>query len=134
MSDHTRPNIFPALNYRDAPAALEWLEKALGFRPSAVHRGPGDTIAHAEMKLGSGGIMFGSLREEPGNPWAQSRMGIYVWVPDVDAHYERARAAGAEIIRPLAETSYGAREYSVRDPEGNLWSFGTYHPDDQPAG
>jgi uncharacterized glyoxalase superfamily protein PhnB len=57
-------------------------------------------------------------------------MGIYVQVDDIDAHYARAEAAGARIVRPLANTDYGAREYSVYDSEDNLWSFGTYHPDD----
>jgi uncharacterized glyoxalase superfamily protein PhnB len=51
-----------------------------------------------------------------------------VYVPDTDAHYARARAAGAEIVRELADTPYGSREYSARDVEGNLWSFGTYYP------
>jgi uncharacterized glyoxalase superfamily protein PhnB len=54
--------------------------------------------------------------------------GLYVYVEDVDAHHARAAAAGADIVRPLNDTSYGAREYSLRDPEGNLWSFGTYLP------
>ena len=45
-----------------------------------------------------------------------------------DAHHERAVAAGAKLVRPLEDTGYGSREYSVRDPEGNLWSFGTYDP------
>jgi uncharacterized glyoxalase superfamily protein PhnB len=54
--------------------------------------------------------------------------GVYVHVEDVEAHYAQARAAGAEIVRELADTSYGSREYLARDPEGNLWGFGTYRP------
>ena len=73
-------------------------------------------------------IMVGSGPADPGNPWSTTRQGIYVRVDDVDAHHARAKAAGAEIVRPLADTDYGAREYSVRDLEGNLWSFGTYDP------
>jgi uncharacterized glyoxalase superfamily protein PhnB len=53
---------------------------------------------------------------------------IYVVVTDPDRHYERARAAGAEIVRELTDQPYGSREYSARDPEGNQWSFGTYDP------
>jgi len=55
--------------------------------------------------------------------------GVFVYVDDLDAHYERARAAGAEIGRELADTDYGSREYMARDPERNLWSFGTYLPE-----
>jgi uncharacterized glyoxalase superfamily protein PhnB len=79
MSDQT---IFPALRYRDAPVAIEWLGRAFGFEPRMV----------------------------------------------VDAHHERAVGAGAEIVRALADTDYGSREYSARDPEGNVWSFGSYRP------
>ena len=62
------------------------------------------------------------------NPPDEVQQGVYVQVEDVDAHYARARAAGAEIVRPLQDTDYGSREYSVRDLEGHLWSFGTYQP------
>jgi uncharacterized glyoxalase superfamily protein PhnB len=120
-------SIFPALRYRDAPAAVDWLEKAFGFERKMVVDSPDGTVAHAELKFGNGVLMLGSEREDPGNPWA-AEVGIYVAVNDVDAHYARARAAGAEIVRPLQDTDYGAREYSVRDCEGRLWSFGTYRP------
>jgi uncharacterized glyoxalase superfamily protein PhnB len=74
-------------------------------------------------------IMFASGgKQGDGNPWNKERSGVYAVVEDIDAHYERAMAAGAEIVRQLADTGYGSREYSVRDPEGHLWSFGTYRP------
>lgn len=120
--------IYPALKYRDAPAAVAWLEKAFGFERKMIVPGPGDSVAHAEVGLGEGIVMLGSEREpEPGNPWC-AESGIYVAVDDVDAHHERARAAGAEIVMPLRDTDYGAREYTARDCEGRLWSFGTYKP------
>jgi len=122
----TLPTIFPALRYQDAPAALEWLAKAFGFKKLMAAPLPDSGIAHAEMSLGNGAIMFGSMRHDPGNPWSAAKQGIYVYVDDVDAHYARAKAAGAEIIRELQSTPYGSREYSARDPEGHLWSFGTY--------
>ena len=65
---------------------------------------------------------------DPKNPWATERFGTYVVVPDIEAHYARAKAAGAKIERPLADTEYGSREYSARDCDGHLWSFGTYDP------
>ncbi len=121
-------SLFPALGYRDARAAADWLERAFGFVRHAVHDGPDGGVAHAEMRFGNGMVMFGSRRApDPANPWADSE-GVYAVVDDVEGHYARAVAAGAEILRPLAETPYGARKYTARDPEGHLWSFGTYRP------
>lgn len=88
-----------------------------------------DAVAHAQLRLGAGMIMMGSGgKPEPENPWATERYGTYVVVPDIDVHYARAKAAGAKIERPLADTDYGSREYSARDCDGHLWSFGTYDP------
>jgi uncharacterized glyoxalase superfamily protein PhnB len=130
MSDDRPPcNVFPALRYRDARAAVEWLGRAFGFAPGLVAEAPDGHVAHAELALGAGGIMLGTLREGTDNPWNAERFGVYVYVADVDAHFARARAAGAEIVRELAEMPYGAREYSARDLDGNLWSFGTYLPE-----
>ena len=126
-----RPNIFPALRYQNAQAAMEFLNKAFGFTTTASYEGEGDAIAHAELKLGAGTVMLGSDAKNPANPWDAVRMGIYVQVDDIDAHYAQAKAAGAKIVRPLAETDYGSREYSAYDSEDNLWSFGTYHPDNK---
>jgi len=121
-------SLFPALGYRDARAAADWLERAFGFERHAIHEGPDGGVAHAELRYGNGMVMFGDRREpDPANPWATGE-GVYVAVDDIDAHHARAVAAGAEILRPLADTSYGAREYTARDPEGHLWSFGTYRP------
>jgi len=115
------PNIFPAMRFADPDAALQWLSQAFGFTQRAVHRDEEGVVRHAEMSLGAGTIMFGH-----GDPRSRS---IYVAVEDADAHYARARAAGAEITRELQDTAYGSREYSARDLEGNTWSFGTYRPE-----
>jgi uncharacterized glyoxalase superfamily protein PhnB len=123
------PNIFPALRYKDAPAAIEWLGKAFGFEKQFVVPGEDNTVAHAQLRLGAGMIMMGSGgKPDPNNPWATEKYGTYAVVKEIDAHYARAKAAGAEIVRPIADTDYGSREYSVRDCEGHLWSFGTYDP------
>ena len=125
----TVPNIFPALKYDNAPAAIDWLQKAFGFEKKFVVPGDNNTVAHAELRNGAGMIMMGSGgKPDPANPWSNEPFGIYVRVKDVDAHYARAKAAGAEIVRPLADTPYGAREYSARVCDGHLWSFGTYDP------
>jgi uncharacterized glyoxalase superfamily protein PhnB len=126
-----QPNIFPVIRYKDGPAAIEWLGKAFGFGKQFVAPDADGGIAHAELNLGPGTIMLGSERKkpDPNNPWDPATMGVYVHVEKVDAHYARAKAACATIVRELADTGYGAREYSVRDLEGNLWSFGTYLPE-----
>lgn len=125
------PNIFPALKYKDGPAAVDWLSRVLGFEQQMVVPGPDNTIAHAELRLGPGCIMLGSLRQaDKDNPWAAEPIGIYVYVEDVQEHHDRAKAAGADVVRPLQVTEYGSWEYSVRDLEGHLWSFGTYLPEE----
>jgi uncharacterized glyoxalase superfamily protein PhnB len=123
------PNIFPALKYDNAPAAIDWLHKAFGFEKKFVVPGDNNTVAHAELRHGAGMIMMGSGgAPDPQNPWKTEPFGIYVQVQDIEAHYARAKAAGAKIERSLADTPYGAREYSARDCDGHLWSFGTYDP------
>lgn len=67
------------------------------------------------------------------NPWSRVRQGVFARVAEVDAHHERAKAAGAEIVLPLADMDYGSREYSVRDCEGHLWGFGTYDVGEEPG-
>jgi len=116
------PNIFPALRYRDEPAAMDWLARAFGFERHALFTDDDGTVVHAEMKLGPGIVMLGAA------PECEEGFSVYVYVEDVDAHHERARAAGAEIVRPLADTGYGGREYGARDLDGHYWYFGTYRP------
>jgi uncharacterized glyoxalase superfamily protein PhnB len=137
MSDQLRPNIFPAVRYRDADAGIDFLKRGFGATEKAVHRGEDGVIHHAELALGAGLVMVGQHREDakPGgeafNPLA-SPISIYITIADPDDHHAAARAAGATVVRALQDTDYGSREYSVRDPEGNLWSFGTYDPYDYP--
>jgi uncharacterized glyoxalase superfamily protein PhnB len=122
MGDQT-PHVYPFLRYADADAALEWLRRAFGFEHVVVRRSAEDgtgPIRHAEVALGAGIVMFGQGELD--------HRGIYVAVEDPDGHYERAKAAGAEMVSELANTDYGSRGYTARDPEGNLWSFGTYRP------
>ncbi len=133
MPDELRPNIFPALRYADAGAGLEFLKRAFGAEEKEVHRGEDGIIHHAELRLGAGIVMLGQYSDagwlggEPARPLA-STVSLYVAVPDPDTHCARARSAGATVVRRLENTPYGSREYSVRDLEGNLWSFGTYDP------
>jgi uncharacterized glyoxalase superfamily protein PhnB len=136
MTD-VRPNIFPAVRFADADAGVAFLKDAFGATERAVHRGEDGVIHHAELALGTGVVMVGQhsqdgwLGGEAPRPLS-STVSIYVVVTDPDRHHATAREAGAVIVRELEDTDYGSREYSVRDPEGNLWSFGTYDPYDVP--
>jgi uncharacterized glyoxalase superfamily protein PhnB len=118
--------IIPTIRYTDAPAAIDFLERAFGFERKAVY-GDGDVIHHAELTCGRGMVMLGSTGR--GDPQFDTRKSsAYVIVADPDGLHDRAKAAGAAITRELQDTDYGSREFSARDPEGNAWSFGTYDP------
>lgn len=122
-----KPNIFPVLQYKDARASIDWLIRAFGFEKQAEFAGPDGTIVHAELAFGAGVIAISTATSPtPGNPWSDVRQGIYALVDNVDAHHDRSKGAGAEIVRPLQDMEYGSREYSARDLDGHLWSFGTY--------
>ena len=119
--------IFPVLRYGDAHAAIDWLTRAFGFDTHEKHDTPDGSVAHAELTLGAGIVMIGSVGPaQPGNPWPAARQGLYVTVTAVDALHDRAKAAGADIVSPLKDQEYGSREFGARDLEGHLWGFGTY--------
>src|SRR4051794_6020219 len=121
------PTITPCLRYRDPAAALDWLEKAFGFERVADYRDDGGAVVHAELAYGTGMVMVSPDRDDDFGPKAGTGWS-YIVVEDADAHYARAKEAGAEIVRELEDQDYGSRDYSARDPEGNSWSFGTYQP------
>jgi uncharacterized glyoxalase superfamily protein PhnB len=126
------PSMFTTLRYKDARKAIQWLLKAFGLEPGFVTPTEGDLVGHAEMFYGAGGIMFGSEKEndDPLGTVNQAQCaGIYMIVEDVDSHYARAIAAGAGIAMDIYDTDYGSREYTARDFEGHLWSFGNYRPE-----
>ena len=128
----TATTMFPFAEYADAHAAIDWLCDAFGFERRQVHE-DGGVVVHAELGWGASvfmisnasgnGLGLRSAREAGGVTG-----GVYVIVDDVDGHHARAEAAGAEIVRPPEDTFYGSREYTARDLEGHLWSFGTYRP------
>ena len=124
------PTVVPSLRYNDAARAIKFLEEAFGFKQAMVVDGENGTIAHAELTYGPDGmVMLGTDR--PGDHYG-SHVGqgwMYVVIEDADAHYAQAKAAGAEIVRELEDQDYGSRDYSARDFEGNMWSFGTYRPE-----
>lgn len=126
------PRIFPALRFNDASRMIDWLVEAFGFSVHARHEKDG-RIVHAQLTFGSSMIMCGDARDDAygrmvGRPDGKGGKSIYVAVDDTDAVYERARKAGAEIVEEPTERDYGSRDFVCRDPEGNVWSFGTYWP------
>jgi uncharacterized glyoxalase superfamily protein PhnB len=120
-----------ALRFRDALAAIAWLEQ-FGFEVGERIDNPGGTIAHAELWLGDALVMLGSgpddLEGPPPDNARAARSSVYVATPDVDQIHARARAAGAD-VSDLFEQDYGSRDFNARDPEGGHWSFGTYIPE-----
>jgi uncharacterized glyoxalase superfamily protein PhnB len=134
MSAPRYEGIFPGMKYRDAPAAIDFLQRAFGFEPLLVVPGEEGSVVHSQLWAGDFCISAATAtagdtlgRITPAQAGGVTQM-LYFVVDDVDAHYERAKAAGAEIVSPLEARDYGGKDYSCRDPEGHLWSFGTYRP------
>ncbi|PWK62037.1 VOC family protein [Roseicyclus mahoneyensis] len=126
------PRIYPTFRYRDAAAMMKWLCDTVGFTVHARHPAEGD-VAHAELAYGSSMIMIGAVRDDAygalvGAPGQDGGKSIYVAVEDVDALHRRVAASGVVIEEGLVDRDHGSREFICRDPEGNLWCFGTYWP------
>ena len=117
--------ITPYLLYEDVDAALDFLSRAFGFKEVLRYTGEGGYVNHAEARLGHAAIYLGDPGDHYRNPrqLGQDTVGLYVLVDDVDAHYERARAAGAEIVEEPTDQEYGDRRYTAVDPEGHRWYF-----------
>ncbi|HZQ28982.1 MAG TPA: VOC family protein [Acidimicrobiales bacterium] len=129
-SDTPGPTVWPALRYDNAKAAIAFLVDAFGFEATLVVPAEGDRdVPHAELRwpLG-GGVMLGSrsFTEDGHDAFETGITSIYVVTDEPDALFARATGAGAELVRGLADEDYGSRGFTVKDPEGNLWSFGTY--------
>ena len=123
-----QPTVWPAFRARDARALIRFLVDAFGFEETAVYD-EGDLVAHAQLSWPEGGgVMLGSVREDDDDAWpaVPGTAACYVVTADPAAVHARAVGAGATIVRDLSTTDYGSKEFAARDPEGNLWSFGTY--------
>jgi uncharacterized glyoxalase superfamily protein PhnB len=127
--------IIPTMRYHDAPSMIDWLCEAFGFeRHLVVEDGQGG-IAHAQLTFGNSMIMLGSVREDEFGKLQLSPAALggttqspYIVVSEADEVYDRAKAAGAEIVIEIKDEDYGGRGFSCRDPEGHLWIIGTYNP------
>lgn len=123
------PTIWPALRCQDAKRLITFLVDAFGFKETLVVE-DGGVVHHAELKgpLG-GGVMLGDDRESEDELHPQLPNGpvsIYVVCDDPDALFRRATAAGADVMQGLKDEDYGSRGFTVKDPEGNVWTLGTY--------
>jgi uncharacterized glyoxalase superfamily protein PhnB len=130
MNDKTpAPQVWPSLRARDARALIRFLIDAFGFEEVVVY-GDGDRVDHAQLSWPpGGGIMLGSAPEARSGDERRPEPGTsacYVVTDEPDALFARATAVGATVLRELNDTDYGSRDFAVRDPEGNQWSFGTY--------
>lgn len=126
--------VIPGMQFRNAPEAIEWLCKTFGFEKRAVYPGPDNTIMHAELTLGGGMIMLGSVRDAAPNRMrlpvdvGGATCSLNLIVNDADEVYAQAQAAGAEIVVPIEDKPYGGRGFACLDPGGHLWHVGTYNP------
>ena len=133
---NTLSTVMPCMRYRDAPAAIDWLCTTLGFERNLVVPNDDGTIAHAQLSYGNGMVMLGSifdteygrLMKQPAEIGLSVTQSIYLVVNDADAVHARAVRAGAPILMELRDEDYGGRGFTLRDPEGHVWSIGTYDP------
>ena len=126
------PRIFPTFRYRNATAMIDWLVDTFGFKVHAKYM-DGDKVAHAQLALGSSMIMVGEARDDAygrmvGEAGRSGGKSLYIAVADPDELCGKAKAAGATIEEEPTDRDYGSREFICRDPEGNVWCFGTYWP------
>ncbi|MBV6322213.1 VOC family protein [Duganella violaceipulchra] len=134
----TRSNVIPCLRYRDAPAAIDWLCTTFGFEATLVVPNEDGSIAHAQLSFGNGMIMlgsvfdteFGRLMKQPAEIGQFNTQSSYLVVNDADKVYDNVRQAGGDILLDIKDEDYGGRGFTCRDPEGHIWSIGTYDPAD----
>jgi PhnB protein len=119
-------SITPYLYYEDVGAALKFLSKAFGFKNyGRAMKQPDGKINHAAMKLGKDVVMMGYPGPKYKNPkrLKQATQSLYINVTNVDKHFERAKKAGAKILKEPEDQFYGDRRYGAEDPEGHQWYF-----------
>ena len=123
MQPTTDRKLLPYLFFDDPAAAIPWLCDAFGFEERFRLTLPGGEVAHAEVCIDDGVVMIGNVGPRNAERPKTNRSSVYVFVDDVDAHCERARDNGAEIIQPPADQPFGDRIYLALDLEGHEWYF-----------
>ncbi len=133
----TKYGAIPTLAYKDAEGAIDFLTKALGFTAENVYHTETGQVMHAELSLGNAFVMlgtvdntsdFGKMTRTPEEVGDFNTQSPYFIIEEIKDHYENAIANGANIVMPLVDHDYGGSGYSCKDPEGNIWNFGTYSP------
>jgi uncharacterized glyoxalase superfamily protein PhnB len=126
--------VLPHLTYRDVAAASAWLSDVFGFIEHYRY-GPPDAPSGAQMYLGDAWIMLDAVDTGQKTPaeLGYGTQSLTVFIPDVDAHYNKAKSAGATIVEDLHETIYGERQYGTRDLDGHHWLFSTHARDVSPT-
>ncbi|HEY8617554.1 VOC family protein [Phenylobacterium sp.] len=124
-----RPSLTSAICYRDPKAALKFLEQAFGFELFMLIEDGEGNLVHSEMRYGDSVIMVGTEwsddHKSPLSIGGKNTQTVHLQVESgIDAHCERARAAGFEILMAPADQFYGDRTYRARDPEGHIWTVG----------
>jgi len=135
----TTSTLIPCLRYRDAPKAIDWLCDTLGLERRLVVPGAEGVIEHAQLGLGGGTVMLGSVRPDTdyGREMRQpdeaggNTQSVYLVVPDPDAVYARVRASGATLYMDIHDEDYGGRGFGFKDPEGHVWYVGSYDPSNE---
>ncbi len=123
MKMTTHLKLLPFLFYEDPAGAIAWLSNAFGFTERFRLSMPNGLVAHAELELGDGVVMIANVGRRNLDRPKTVRSSVYVFVDDVDAHHQRARAAGAEIVEEPADQPFGDRIYLAKDLEGHEWYF-----------
>lgn len=126
------PRLYHTMRCKDAEAMITWLKDVLGFTERVIYRRDGKVI-HGELMFGSSILMLGQNRDNEytklvGDLGGRRTDAVYLAVDDPDALHDKVKASGARIEMELRNTEYGSRDFAARDPEGGLWSFGTYWP------
>ncbi len=128
--------MIPYLLYEDAQGALEFIKNAFGFEEKFRFEGKDGSVGHAEIMYHDNVVMLATAAKDMGHQSPKSLGSrsslVMVYVDDVDAHFEQAKAAGAKITRELEDQFYGDRTYGAEDPEGHAWYFATHVKDVSP--
>jgi uncharacterized glyoxalase superfamily protein PhnB len=128
--DEVQKTVWPCVNYRDARAAIEFLTEAFGFVESLVVPGAtNDIVEHCQLRWPEGGGVMLGTADRPESEFSQmptSCASVYVVTDDPHGVYARATKSGTQIVREMRDEDYGSTGFSARDPEDNIWSFGTY--------
>ena len=134
---NSKSSVIPGLRYRNACHMIDWLCAVFGFVKQVVHAGPDNTVMHAQLILGNGMIMVGSvnngtpasrLLRQPDEIGGAETQAPYLMVEDIDAVYARARDNGARMLLDLEDRGYGGKAFTCADPEGHVWQLGTFDP------